>query len=102
MAHWVQKVQVTEYLEEFQYKQCGLQARVGPPKEDPRLTPYKPIVSLLAGSQIRPAQAWEMKRHAYSTHKHAITLAWVLSHTSDQTILLLCWCALVGATGTHD
>lgn len=85
MAHWVQKAQVTEYLEEIQYKQHGLQVKVGSPREDPRITPYKPTVSLLAGSQIRPAQVWEMKRDAYSTHKQTIMLAWVLSHTSDQT-----------------
>lgn len=45
-----------KYLGEFQYNQQGLQAKVGPPRQDPGLTPYKPMVSSSAASQTRPAQ----------------------------------------------
>lgn len=62
MAYWVQKAQITKYLGAFHHNRLGLQAKLGPLRHSPGLSPYKPMISPSAASQTKFVHVWEMKQ----------------------------------------
>lgn len=87
MAYWVQKTQATNYLGVFHYNHLGLQGKLGPPRLNPGLSPYWPMLCPSAPSQIRLLQGWEMKQDGQHDpdNRYTVTLAWVSSHTSPNS-----------------
>lgn len=87
MAYWVQKTQATNYLGAFHYNHLGLQGKLGSPRLNPGLSPYRPMLCPSAPSQIRLLQGWEMKQDGQHDpdNRYTVTLAWVSSHTSPNS-----------------